>query len=160
MTAEPQKEHGWLKQLTGNWTMTAEADMGPDKPAYKSDGTESARMLGSLWLVCEGRGDMPGGGTADMRMTLGYDTGRKKFVGNWVGSMMANMFVYEGQLDDSGKVLTLDTEGPSFKGDGSTSRYQDVITLDGPDRRTLHSQVQQPDGSWKRFMLATYRRAA
>jgi hypothetical protein len=72
--------------------------------------------------------------------------------------MMGGMFVYRGALDASEKVLTLDTEGPSFTGDGTTARYQDVITIRSPDERQLHSQTLQPDGTWKRFMTATYRR--
>jgi hypothetical protein len=158
MQAKPEKEHEWLKQLLGDWTMTGEAEMGPDQPACKTTATETVCSLGELWIVAEAEGEMPGGGMADMRMTLGYDPAKKAFVGNWVGSMMTTMFVYEGKLDTSGKVLALDTEGPSFTGDGTTARYQDVITIKSPDERTLHSQVLQPDGSWKRFMLATYRR--
>jgi len=33
-----------------------------------------------------------------------------------------------------------------------------VITMVSKNERTLHSQTLQPDGSWKRFMTATYRR--
>ncbi len=49
---------------------------GPDQPAATYKGTETVRSLGGLWVVCEGRGAMPGGGTADMMMTLGYAPGR------------------------------------------------------------------------------------
>jgi hypothetical protein len=158
---EPVKageQHRWLQQLVGTWTMEGEADMGPGQPPHKSRGTETVRALGELWIVGEGEGDMPGGGSAQMRLTLGYDPDRQAFVGNWVGSMMALMWVYEGQLDAARKVLTLDTEGPSFAGDGKTQRYQDVITLIDADTRTLHSQALGEDGQWKRFMTATYRR--
>ena len=55
-------------------------------------------------------------------------------------------------------MLTLDTEGPSFAGDGKTLRYQDVVTLIDANTRTLHSQTLGEDGQWKRFMTATYRR--
>lgn len=158
METKPQKEHQWLQQLLGQWTMEGDCDMGPDAPPMKSSGTENVRGLGELWVVCEGRGEMPGGGMADMLMTLGYDPDKKAFVGHWAGSMMGGMFVYRGALDASEKVLTLDTEGPSFTGDGTTARYQDVITLKGKDERMLHSQTLQPDGTWKRFMTATYRR--
>lgn len=159
METKPEAEHEWLKQLLGDWTVTGECNMGPDQPPAKSTGTEHARALGEMFVVGEGRGEIPGGGgMCDMLITLGYDTGKKKFVGSWAGSMMSGMFFYEGQLDAARKVLTLDTEGPSFTGDGSTARYQDVITVISPDERTLHSQTLQPDGSWKRFMIATYRR--
>lgn len=158
MKTEAQKEHVWLQQLLGNWTMTGECDGAPGQPPMKSAGTETVRGLGELWVVCEGQGEMPGGGLADMRMTLGYDPERKTYLGNWVGSMMSHMWIYRGTLDATGTVLTLDTEGPSFSGDGKTARYQDVITVKSPDERQLHSQTLQPDGSWKRFMTATYRR--
>ncbi|MES2943448.1 MAG: DUF1579 domain-containing protein [Pseudomonadota bacterium] len=158
MNEQAQAEHEWLKQLLGQWTMQGECDMGPDQPVSHTAGTETARSLGDFFVVGEGRGEMPGGGMADMLMTLGYDLNKKKFVGSWAGSMMSGMFFYEGELDADKKVLTLDTEGPSFSGDGSTARYQDVITIISPDERSLHSQTQQPDGSWKRFMKATYTR--
>ncbi len=159
MDAKPQAEHVWLQQLLGDWTMVGECDMGPDQPANRTEGTEHVRALGDFFMVCEGKGEMPGSpDMAHMLMTLGYDIAKKKFVGSWAGSMMSGMFFYEGQLDAAQKVLTLDTESPSFTGDGSTARYQDVITIRSKDERTLHSQTLQPDGSWKRFMTATYRR--
>jgi len=158
MQAKSQKEHEWLRQLLGQWTMTSECEGAPGEPPTKSSGTETVRALGDLWIVCEGRGEIPGGGPGEMLMTLGYDPEKKAYQGTWAGSMMTTLWIYRGTLDTSGKVLALDTEGPSFKNDGKTARYQDVITLKSPDERTLHSQVLQPDGSWKRFMTATYRR--
>ncbi|GAB3482486.1 DUF1579 domain-containing protein [Polaromonas eurypsychrophila] len=159
METKAQREHIWLQQLLGDWTLTGECDMGPAQPASQTTGTEHVRGLGELWVVCEGQGEMPGNaGTGNMLMTLGYDTDKKKFVGSWAGSMMPGMFFYDGQLDAARKVLTLDTEGPSFTGDGTTAKYQDVITIKSKDERTLHSQTLQPDGGWKRFMTATYRR--
>lgn len=158
-TVKAQKEHVWLQQLLGQWSMEGECDGPPGEPPMKSSGTESVRGLGDLWVVCEGKGTMPDGGPCEMLMTLGYDTAKKAFVGHWAGSMMSGMFVYRGTLDAAGKVLTLDTEGPSFTGDGSTAHYQDVVTIKSRDERTLHSQIKQPDGSWQRFMTATYRRA-
>lgn len=158
MEAKTEKEHLWLQQMLGDWTMEGSCDMGDGQPPMKSTATEHVRGLGELWVVCEGRGEMPGCGACEMLMTLGYDAEKKCFLGSWAGSMMTHMWVYRGALDASGKVLTLDTEGPSFSGDGGTARYQDVITMKNKDERTLHSQTQQPDGSWKRFMTATYTR--
>lgn len=156
-SAKPQKEHQWLQRMLGDWTMDSEAEMAPGEPPVKSSGTEHVRGLGPLWVVGEGRGAMPGSGeSCEMLMTLGYDADKQVFVGSWAGSMMTTMFFYSGKLE--GDVLTLDTEGPSFAGDGKTARYQDVVTIVSDDERRLHSQALQPDGSWKRFMTATYRR--
>ena len=151
-------QHRWLQQLVGEWRFEGEADMGPGQPAIKHAGQQTGRSLGELWVLCESQGSMPDGSPAHMLITLGYDPQKKAFVGTFVGSMMTHLWHYTGSLDAAGKVLTLDTEGPSFSGDGTLVRYQDIITLQGPDMYELASQVIQADGSWKRFMTATYRR--
>jgi hypothetical protein len=93
-----------------------------------------------------------------MIMTLGYDPMKNRFVGTFVGSMMTNMWVYEGALDAKGTTLTLDTEGPSMTGDGSIAPYRDVIEMKSDDVRVMTSQGQGPDGKWVAFMTTTYRR--
>ena len=103
MKAEPQKEHQWLHKLVGEWTSEGEASMGPGKPTEKFKSTERVRSLGGLWVLGESTGDMPGGGTATMLMTLGYDPQKKRFVGTWIGSMMTYLWVYDGSLDASRK---------------------------------------------------------
>ena len=158
MHAEPQKEHEWLQKLLGEWTSEAEASMGPDKPCETFRGTDSVRTLGGLWVLCEGRGEMPGGGTANTLMTLGYDPAKGKFVGTFVASMMTHMWQYEGTLDASGKVLTLDTQGPGMAGDGTMAKYKDVIEFESDDHRTLTSHMATDDGKWVVFMTAHYRR--
>jgi hypothetical protein len=158
MHAEPQKEHQWLQQLVGDWTYEHECIMGPDQPPVKAKGTESVRSVGGVWVLCEGSGELPGCGAATTLMTLGYDPAKKRFVGSFIGSMMTNMWVYEGQLDASGKVLTLDTEGPSFTDEGKTAKYQDIIEINSDDHRTLSSQCLGDDGKWHGFMTAHYHR--
>jgi hypothetical protein len=156
MNSEPHAMHRWLQQLLGNWTSTSEC--APDQPPEQSVGSEHGRALGDLWVILEGKGTMPGGGEARMQMTLGYDPEQNVFLGTWVGSMMTHMWIYRGTLDADQKVLTLETEGPSFQGDGKMARYRDVITMVSASERTLTSFSHQPDGSWKQFMQATYRK--
>ena len=158
MNAEPQKEHAWLQKLVGEWTYEVEAVMAPGQPPIKSQGAESVRSLGGLWIVGEGQGECPGGGPATTLLTLGYDPSAKRFVGTWVGSMMTHLWVYDGALDASGKVLTLDAEGPSFAGDGKMAKYQDITEIKSDDHRVLSSRVLGPDGKWNQFMTAHYRR--
>ncbi len=155
MQAEPLKEHRWLEQFVGEWTMEGEA-FEPGKPPQHSTGTETVRSIG-LWIIGEGRSEMAGVGEGTSLLTLGYDPQKQKFVGSWVGSMMTQLWVYEGALDAAEKVLTLDCEGPSMAGDG-TARYQDIHELVGPDHRLLRSQVLGQDGNWVQFMTARYYR--
>lgn len=158
MNAKPQKEHQWLMQLLGEWTYESECSVGPDQPPMKSVGVDSVRSLGGLWVLCEGRGDMPGGDTGYTLMTLGYDPAKQKFVGSFIGSMMTNQWIYEGQLDATGTTLTLDTVGPSFTDPTKMAMYQDIIEIKSPDHRVLRSQFRSDDGSWHHFMTAHYRR--
>ena len=158
MNAEPHKEHRWLEGLVGEWTFESGPCDAPVPEPAKVTGTENVRSMGGLWVVGHSQSLMPGGGPAQMMITLGFDPDRKRFVGTWVGSMMTNMWVYEGELDATGKVLTLSTTGPAFDGSGKTARYQDVITVKDADHRTLTSRVQCEDGRWTEFMSASYRR--
>jgi hypothetical protein len=158
MLASPQKEHNWLDQLVGEWTFENEAIMDPTQPPMKFSGTESARSLGGLWALCEGRGEMPGGGVGYTLMTLGFDPAKNRYVGTFVGSMMTHLWVYEGELDAAGKVLTLNAEGPGFTPDAAMAKYQDIIEIVSPDHRILRSRMLTDDGTWFAFMTAHYRR--
>ena len=160
MHAEPQKEHLWLQQLVGEWPAEMDCAMGPDQPRQKSRGSERVRSLGGLWTLGEGTGEMPDGGVGHTLMTLGFDPVKGKFVGSFVGSMMTHLWPYEGSLDESGTVLTLESEGPSMAGDGTTSPYRDIITMVSPDHRVLSSHVPDGKGGWTEFMTAHYRRVA
>jgi hypothetical protein len=158
MNSEPQKEHQWLQKLVGDWTCEGEAMMKPDQPAEKWKATETVRSLGGLWMLAEGKSDGPDGVTHTTLMTLGYDPQKKRYVGTFVGSMMTNMWIYDGALDASGKVLTLDTEGPNMAAEGKTAKYKDIIEIKSDDQRLLTSQMQGEDGQWREVMTATYRR--
>jgi Protein of unknown function (DUF1579) len=155
---EPQAEHRWVERLVGEWTFETEAESEPGK---KETGTGSTRVrsIGGLWIVAESEGEIPG---MDDRgiwiMTLGYDPRKQQVVGTWVGSMMPNQWVYEGVLDRAADRLTLDTEGPSMKGDGSLAGYREVIEIEN-DGHWVHTSYAQADGGqWRPFMVTHYRR--
>jgi hypothetical protein len=141
----------------GEWVYESECSMGPDQPEAKSRGTEVVRSLGGLWVVAEGEGEMPGGGTAKTIMTLGYDPRSDRYVGTFIASMMTHLWVYGGSLDADGRVLTLDTEGPDFTST-KMAKYKDIIEFVSDDHRVMTSQTLGDDGTWHRFMTAHYRR--
>ncbi len=96
MFGEPQGEHRWLDRFLGTWTYEHECQPGPDQPAQKLKGRQTFTSLGGFWILGDGTGDMPGGGEAKMLLTIGYDPAKKHYVGSWIGSMMPNLWVYEG----------------------------------------------------------------
>jgi hypothetical protein len=157
MQSVPQTEHHWLQKLVGEWTYESECSMGPDQPAMKMGGKEVVRTLGGLWTVGEGNNEH---GTSIM--TLGYDEKQKAFVGTFIASMMSFLWVYrDGQLDETGKILTLNAEGPAFVPDAKgLVQYQDIIEIVDENNRILSSRMLLPDGNWQHFMSAHYKRVA
>lgn len=158
MNPEPQPEHHWLRKLVGDWTYESEANMGPEQPSEKATGTEQVRSLGELWVQCEGQGEMCGS-LATTVLTLGYDPQKKRYVGTWIGSMMAHLWLYEGELEIEKQVLTLNSEGPSMDGTAERAQYKDVIEFMNNDHRVMTSHVLGDDGQWHHFMTAHYRRS-
>jgi hypothetical protein len=158
MKDDVAKEHLWLQKLVGDWTFEAECMMGPDQPPAKTRSSNTARSLGGLWTLVEGEGESPEGTLVKSIITLGYDPAKKRFVGSFIASCMTHLWTYDGTLDETGKVLTLDTEGPNFSGDGSMSNYQDIIEIVDDNHWVLRSRSLGEDGKWVQFMEGHYRR--
>jgi len=155
---QPQPEHQWLQKLVGEWTWEHESPVEPGKSAEKHRGTESVRSLDGIWIIAEGRGEMPGLGLVHNMMTLGFDTTKKRFVGTFVASMMTDLWVYDGALDTAANALVLDTEGPSFADPTKRAKYKDSISFESDDHRIMTSAFEEADGKWMTFMTAHYRR--
>ncbi|WP_435009404.1 DUF1579 domain-containing protein [Tundrisphaera lichenicola] len=159
MHEEPCAEHKWLDRLVGRWVSESECNMGPDQPPITSTGKVTFRSLGGLWVMGEGEGEMPDGGTMSSVITLGYDPRAGRFVGTFIASMMTYLWPYAGSLDDDRKVLTLDSEGPSFSSPDAMAKYQDIIEVIDDDHWVLSSRFQDDEGRWNSFMKAAHRRA-
>ncbi|WP_431284095.1 DUF1579 domain-containing protein [Humitalea sp. 24SJ18S-53] len=158
MDVKPQDQHRWLHRMVGSWTVEGECSMGPGVPTESTTGTETVRSLGGLWVIAEGRGKMPDGGEPQHVMTLGYDPEKGAFVGSFIASMGAMMWVYDGRLDTAAQRLTLACEGPDFANPGKRTSFRDIITLQSDDARTLTSEMQAADGAWHQIMTARYHR--
>lgn len=157
MSPEPQNEHRWLSRLVGRWAGEMECVMAPGEAPTKSLFKETVRAVGPFWTMGEGESDGPDGCQMTSYMTLGYDPQKKRFVGTFIASVMTQLWIYHGTLDADQRILTLDTEGPSFSGEGLVP-YQDIIEFIDDDHRTLASQCRGPDGEWVRFMTGHYHR--
>jgi hypothetical protein len=153
----PLKEHEWLKQLEGEWITEMEAVMGPGQAPLKSKGSEVVRPLGGFWTVGEMKSDIMGTPVTGI-MTLGYDPKSNKYIGSWVCSVDGHFWKYEGTVDASGKILTLNTEGPSMAAPGKMAKMKDVIEIKSKDHRVLTSYMLGDDGKWVQFMTMDARR--
>jgi hypothetical protein len=159
MFAEPQPEHQWLQRLVGEWTY--ETDAPTDAPAEGCStwkGTESVRSLGGVWVVAEGQSTSVDGAAASNVMSIGFDPATKRYVGTWIGSMMTNLWVYDGELSADGNSLVLASEGPDMFAEGKTGLYHDIIEFTDDDHRLLRARIRKEDGTWHEFMVTRYQR--
>lgn len=159
MEEERTQEQRWLERLVGEWSSEMEAVMNAGDPPETFTGTQSVRSLDGVWVVGEERGSMPGGGSVTTIMTLGYDPAKGRIVGSFIGSMSAHMWIYDGELDAAGDVLTLHTVGPGYPDETKTAKYTDTIELRGDDHRVLTSRCQDEAGAWQPVVEVHYRRA-
>lgn len=153
------EQHRWLQQLVGDWTYESTVAMGPDETETYT-GMDRVKALGEFWIVAEGEGEFPGDGPAKMVVTLGYDPRRKRFTGTFIHSMMSYLWHYDGELDGTRRILTLESTGPSMNGAGATARYRDVIEIVSESQRMFSSYALREDGKWHEFMSARYTRVA
>lgn len=154
MSAPASPEHAWLGQLVGEWDGTAVADMGPDVQPMTFEYHTSARWVGGLWVVLESKA-----GDFSSLMTLGHDPSRGGYTGTWVDTMMPTLWVYSGRIEEDGKALVLESEGPHPQELGKRMQGRDTLRILAPDHLQMTSAMKNDDGTWTEFMTADYRRS-
>ncbi len=153
----PQPEHRWLERFVGQWVTENESVVEPGKPAMKCQGTMNARMLGGFWVITEVENNMMGT-KVNAIQTIGYDPQRKKYVGTWVDSMMNHLWQYSGTVDETGRTLTLEAEGPSFLEEGKTGQFRDTYEFKTKDHIVVTSSMRDKEGNWVTFMTGEAQR--
>lgn len=146
---EPTDEHHWLARLVGDWTYVS------GEGESRAEGTETVRMLGDLWAVAEGEGTMVGG---RYLCAIGFNPATGRFVGQWIGDMMAHPWVYDGELSSDGRSLYLMSEGPAFDGSDRLQAYRDTYEIISDDERLQRGAYQDENGQWIDMYVAAYRR--
>jgi hypothetical protein len=156
--AKPTKQHEWLKQFEGEWKAEGEMSMGPGQPKVKSTGLERARMLGEFFLIADGEGECMGQ-KAISHLQIGYDEKKKKFVGTFTMNADPTFWIYDtGQLDKSGKALSLECTGPNLITQKGTARYRETWTMVDADHRTFHSEILGKGGKATKMVEIKYER--
>ncbi len=153
----PSPEHQWLRQFEGKWTSTSKAIMAPDEPPVESTGSMTSRMLGNFWVVNDMKAHMQGHTVRGLQ-TIGYDPAKKKYVGTWVDSASHRLWQYEGTVDQSGKKLILEAQGPNILAQGKPAKYRDNYEFQTPDWIIATSEMQDDEGNWITFLKAELHR--
>ncbi len=159
MFAKPTEQHQFFAPLAGEWSMEHRCDMGNGQPQVVAKGRVTGRSLKGMWCLLECFGDPTEQHPESWGslFTLGFDSTKSAFVGTFIGSMMNNLWLYEGQLDSSGKVLVLNTTGPKCDGTGTAS-YRDKFEVVNDNLWILRSEVLEDSGTWKQFLEGHHHR--
>lgn len=155
---KPTKEHELLGQFAGEWNVTAEMVPAPGQEAIKWEGSESSSLIGGFWLVNRDEASMNGNPMMTSILTIGYDPEAKKYIGTFFCSEGSKLWQYTGSMDESGKKLTLETEGPSMLDPTKTAKYREILELKDKDHKVFTSFMQTDDGNWTKMVTMEYRR--
>jgi hypothetical protein len=64
----------------------------------------------------------------------------------------------DGTMDESGKKLTLYTEGPSMMDPAKRTKYREVLELKDKDHKVFTSEMEVSEGKWQPIVTVTYER--
>jgi hypothetical protein len=154
--AAPGPQHQLLASFAGTWDVAVKSWGEPGKDPMTQTGTSTSQMvLGGRFLQEEVKtvGDMPFTG---MGLT-GYDNTKGEYFTFWIDTMGTGAMLMHGQMDASGKVMTMTGTYP----DPTSKRdmtFRSVCTYDTPDHYTSVYYVVKPDGSEVKIMEMTGRR--
>ena len=106
-TMIPSKYHRWLGQLIGKWTTKTKMIWGADGPPSESSGeAEIEWKVKDKWLSWVAKSNMMGM-PITMHATKGYDNFKQKFVSLSFDDQTTAAYRFEGNLDQTGTVLSL-----------------------------------------------------
>jgi len=146
---KPGPEHARLKHHVGVWDVDCTYFTGPDQPPMKTKAKETVEMLGEFFTVGRFVANMMGMPFSGI-VQVGYDTARRKWVASWIDTMTPYYFLFEGDYDASGKVLTMSGHGGDVT-TGGMIRYRTTEEVLESGQRRFEMFRETPDGEAKMF---------
>jgi hypothetical protein len=157
-SSEPSKQHQELASEVGTWDAEISAWPTPESDPETFKGVEKNKMLGKLWLLSTFDGEM-GGVKFTGHMQLGYDPGKKKYVGTWIDSLNPHLQLMEGDYDEATKTFTLMSTGIDIYS-GKEKTTKNVTRYLDKDSKVfeMHMPVEGQQGKWWKMMEIKYTR--
>lgn len=136
----------WLQRLVGDWTW--ESRPVPDDPAEHRRGTARGRRHG-VWILF----DMD----EEAHFAFAHNPRTGRIVGQFIHRDQPGLWVYDGAFDAEGR-LHLRSRGPGLDDPAQTVDYDDVFVFTPDDELVATGRVTGPDGAWRDFTTAVFRR--
>ncbi len=151
-------EHKGLEAEVGTWDAESKFWLAPGTKPMAGKAVETNKMLGSMWLVSDYKGEvmgMPFNGHGQ----FGYDPHKKKYIGTWIDTFSPHLSVQEGTMDEKTKTLTMMSKGfDPMTGKESISKM--VSTMIDHDHKTfqIFMPVEGKEDKWWKQMEIKYTR--
>jgi hypothetical protein len=141
----PQPEHTLLERLAGEWHFERlSVPREGAEPETLGTGTISAEMVGDFFVVSRWSGDLYGAEYKAVQ-SLGYDTERNRYTGDWVDSFMSFRWELHGAVDEESGELVLTTSGPTPT--GGTGAFRERHRFHSADSITIIGEMERGE-SW------------
>jgi hypothetical protein len=152
----PAASASHLATFVGTWSTTNEFQTEPSAPMQQTVGRAVGRAIGDHWVVVEHVGTHFGKPFSAV-LVIGHDATAATYTGNWFDSLSSTLTQYRGDLDPTGKILSLHSQQPSTQVAGATAEFQERIELTSSDQIKLTSQTRSGQ-DWITIVTTTYQR--
>ena len=146
--SDPPKGFDWLKQFEGKWAAVSKT---PGTEQVVGRGTMESKVLGKFWIENTHQAKMPMAKFTAIQ-TIGYNNKKERYTGNWIDSLTDYKWEYDGEVDESGKKIILNAEGPDWTDPSKMKDYRDIYEFKSPHEIVALSQIKNDDGEWETFM--------
>jgi hypothetical protein len=151
----PGEAHKFLEQMLGSWEVKITYWPAPGAEPVVNKGEAKREMVfDGRFLHTAYKGEFMGEEFIGLGYD-GYDNLKKKYVGIWMDSVSTGIYYTEGELDDSGKVLTSHGEyvDPMT---GKPKKNKSELTIDSQSMHTYVSWEKGEGGEWVKTMEVVY----
>jgi hypothetical protein len=147
----PGEAHAFLEKMLGRWEVKMRYTTAPGAEPMTGRGQASREMvLGGRFLKTTYKGEFMGESFIGMGYD-GYDNLKKKYVGTWIDNMSTALNYFEGELDETGRVLTSYGEYVDAM-TGKTKKTKMELTIPSLSMHSMVSYDMNDDGEWVKTM--------
>jgi Protein of unknown function (DUF1579) len=144
-----------LKKDVGEWDASITITPGPGAAPQESTGRLVGRLIsGGRWLVTDFKNHTTG---FEGHGIYGYNPASKRYVGTWVDDMRTNIYVGEGQWDETSRTMTYVWSAAMPNGQAMT--WKETSETVSENERVFRVLFPSPGGSEFEMMRVFYRRA-
>jgi hypothetical protein len=151
----PGEAHEFLKKMLGSWEVKLRFTPAPGAEPMTGRGQARRGMvLGDRFIQTTFKGEFMGDSFIGMGFD-GYDNLKKKYVTVWMDNTSTMIFHTEGDLDESGKVLTSYGEYVDALS-GKTKKTKTELTIHSLSMQSYVSYDMNEEGEWVKTMEVIY----